>query len=484
MDRPDQPSDLRERLLAEFIAVHEAGLEPDRDALLARHPDLADSLAAEIDEYLALHAATAVSPARPSTPERVGRYRIHDVLGVGGMGVVYLAEQESPRRRVALKVIRPEYASPTYLRRFAVEAEILGRLEHPGIARIYEAGTDSSCDTPTPFFAMEFVHGRPLCEDATRRRLDVRERVQLLVDVCDAVHHAHEQGIVHRDLKPQNILVDDAGKPRVLDFGVARVLDAGRTTIGTSSGQLVGTLHYMSPEQVSTDPAAVDARSDVYTLGVVAYELIGAQFPYDLSGRSLSDTCRIIQDETPAPLSSIDRALRGDLDVIVAKALEKERTRRYRSAMALADDLRRYLADARWMFGNVPGNPDVWLTHLQYWMASSEGADDPAYRRPCLDNVVRLAFDRRNVGDVWGLAQIACNLDDLSLAAGIRSFAAREDPNRSFLRLQFEARFAAKEQRWRDAFDAANEAIQRFAELPTWNLQQLRDIRDEAAGHR
>src|SRR5262249_40351259 len=177
------------------------------------------------------------------------------------------------RRAVALKVIRKGVASPEMVKRFTHEAQILGRLRHPGIAQIYEAGL---AEDGQPFFAMEMIRGLPLNEYAQRHRLDSQARLGLLARVCDAVQHAHEKGVVHRDLKPGNILVDDAGQPKVLDFGVARATDADLQTTSrrTQAGQLLGTLSYMSPEQVVADPAALDWRSDIYTLGVILFELL------------------------------------------------------------------------------------------------------------------------------------------------------------------------------------------------------------------
>ena len=222
------------------------------------------------------HGAEPAPPrqGRLRLPDRVGRYRILRLLGEGGMGAVYEAEQDNPRRTVALKVIRPGLVSPALLKRFAHEAQILGRLHHPGIAQVYEAGL---ADDGQPFFAMEFIRGLPLDEYARRHGLDLAARVDLLARVCDAVQHAHDQGVIHRDLKPANILVEETGQPKVLDFGVARATDADLLTGAglTQTGQLLGTLNYMSPEQVAADPAAIDHRADVYALGVILFELAG-----------------------------------------------------------------------------------------------------------------------------------------------------------------------------------------------------------------
>jgi tetratricopeptide (TPR) repeat protein/predicted Ser/Thr protein kinase len=286
-----------------------------------------------------------VTTQTPSIPETVGRYRILRVIGEGGMGVVYEAQQEHPRRWVALKVIRPGLASAQMLRRFDRESQALARLHHVGIAQIFEAGTAETVYGSQPYFAMEFIQGTPLRLYADAHHLGTRERLDIMSKICAAVEHAHQNGIIHRDLKPGNILVDETGQPKILDFGVARLTDCDpQVTKETEIGQPVGTLAYMSPEQVLGDPAQLDSRSDVYALGVVIYELLAQRLPYDVSDH-LYDAVRTIRDEDPKRLSSISRAFRGDVENIVAKALEKDKARRYPSAAAMQGDIRRYLAD-------------------------------------------------------------------------------------------------------------------------------------------
>jgi Flp pilus assembly protein TadD/predicted Ser/Thr protein kinase len=280
--------------------------------------------------------------AGPALPARIGHYRVVRLLGEGGMGAVYEAEQDSPRRTVALKVIRPGLVSPALLKRFAQEAQILGRLHHPGVAAIYEAGV---AEDGQPFFALEFIRGEPLDEYASRHGLDAAARLALLAWVCDAVQHAHDQGVIHRDLKPANILVDETGQPKVLDFGVARATgtDLLTSTHHTRTGQLLGTLSYMSPEQVAANPAGVDRRSDVYALGVILYELLAHRPPYNLDGLPLPEAARVIREQEPARLGALEPRLRGDVETIVARALAKEPPRRYASPAELAADLRRHL---------------------------------------------------------------------------------------------------------------------------------------------
>jgi non-specific serine/threonine protein kinase/serine/threonine-protein kinase len=289
----------------------------------------------------------AAAPQEPLAriPATIARYRIVRLIGEGGMGAVYEAEQDHPRRTVALKVIKAGMASPALLRRFEQEAEALGRLQHPGIAQIYEAGTADAGFGPQPYFAMEFIRGSTLRDYVERHHLNTRQRLEIMEKVCDAVHHAHQRGLIHRDLKPGNILVDESGQPKILDFGVARVTDRdSQATSQTDVGQLIGTLAYMSPEQVLADPLELDTRSDVYALGVILYELLAKRLPYEI-GNKLHEALQAIREEDPARLSSVNRIYKGDIETIVAKALEKDKTRRYDSAAELAADISRYLSN-------------------------------------------------------------------------------------------------------------------------------------------
>jgi len=348
----------RDRLLKQLFAEASEKLGEERERFLVERCGQDQTLRATLDRLLNADDAVSTSflAGQPSTtpetaiPARIGRFRVLRKIGEGGMGAVFEAEQDHPRRKVALKVIRMSMASDSLRRRFGHEVEILGQLKHPGIAQVYEAGTHDDGAGPMPYFAMEYVQGRALLDFAKHRGLTIRARLDLMAQICNAVHHAHQKGVIHRDLKPANVIVeesDGAVQPKILDFGVARAIrsDVQLVTMHTEVGQLIGTLSYMSPEQVTGRPEDLDVRSDVYALGVMLYELLAERLPYDLRDRSIPEAGTVIREEEPSRLSSINTALRGDIETIVGKALSKEKERRYQSAAEFGDDLRRFLND-------------------------------------------------------------------------------------------------------------------------------------------
>src|SRR5688500_16424201 len=307
----------------------------------------------------------------------VGPYKLLERIGEGGMGVVYMADQAHPvRRRVALKIIKPGMDSRQVIARFEAERQALAMMDHPGIARVLDAGTT---DGGRPYFAMELVKGVPITEYCDANNLTPRERLGLFVQVCHAVQHAHTKGVIHRDLKPTNILVtlhDGVPVPKIIDFGIAKATGGAAQqltdkTLFTHFAQMIGTPLYMSPEQAELSGLDVDTRSDVYSLGVLLYELLTSTTPFDkkrLGEAALDEVRRIIREEEPPRPSTrvstllgetltavsakrrmdpgkLGRSMRGELDWIVMKALEKDRTRRYETASGLAADVLRYLDD-------------------------------------------------------------------------------------------------------------------------------------------
>jgi eukaryotic-like serine/threonine-protein kinase len=332
----------RVKFLAEACGKDAATLAKVR-ALLASHQEAGSFL--EKPAFLLEEERTPEEEGSSLVGRRVGPYRVQGRIATGGMGVVYRAEDPESRRCVALKVVRSELASPRMLRRFEREGRLLRRLQHPGIARIFESGVTDLGEGVQPFLAMELVTGQPVTRYADSAGLSQRGRLELLARVSDAVHYAHVRGIVHCDLKPGNILVGESGQPKILDFGIARgeESDLRTTSVTAGASDLMGTIQYMSPEQVAGSRQNLDARSDVYALGVIGFQLLSGRLPYELGGKSLEEAVRIITGVDPPPLGAIDPRLAGDIEIIIGKALMKDRRDRFASAAGLSSDIGRHL---------------------------------------------------------------------------------------------------------------------------------------------
>jgi len=327
-----------------------------RAAFLARACEGDDGLRREVLELFLMHGeqdslldqplARSEAFAELAMPREgfVGPYRLVREIGRGGMGVVYLAERDG--RQVALKLLSANALTPEVRERFRLEGEIMQRLDHPGIARVLDVGESvTTTGLAQPWIAMEYVEGQQLIVYAVESGLDLQGRLRLMLAVCQAVQHAHAHGVVHRDLKPNNILVRADGRPVLLDFGVARLLagDDRPAELLTRTGLLLGTPQYMSPEQVQADPAGVGPESDVYSLGIILYELISGQLPYEASSLSLTRAVVSVLTSEPVPLGRVASAARGPLERIVMMALEKLPRDRYATAGQLGDDLQRRL---------------------------------------------------------------------------------------------------------------------------------------------
>jgi eukaryotic-like serine/threonine-protein kinase len=358
--RPSSDLDIEAaRILDVYLAEVEAGQPVDPRHLMERHPEIASRLQACLDvlgldrrgpeDSLAFDPSlTLPLPVHPgedpsSTPRNashgsiVGEYELLEEIARGGMGIVFRALQRKLKRQVALKMILAgAWAAPEYLRRFYAEAESVARLDHPNIVPIYDVGTFEG----NSYFSMRLLEGGSLSDHLSRYGSDTQGAARLMIQVSQAVHHAHQRGVLHRDLKPSNILLDLDGRPYVVDFGLAKRYDVESEP--TISGLILGTLTYMSPEQTEGQRGAVTVFSDIYGLGAILYALLTGKPP--LESHSLSDLLVKVREHEPIPPRALNRRVERDLETICLKCLEKEPQRRYASAESVADDLARYLA--------------------------------------------------------------------------------------------------------------------------------------------
>lgn len=364
-------------------------------------------------EYKAsIHAVVDASrPPEPQLPSRIGPYVIRRRIGEGGMGIVYEAEQQNPKRLVALKVVRGgQFVDEYRLRMFEREAQTLGRLRHPAIAGIFEGGR---AEDGQPFFAMELVRGVPLNEYVRQQEMPRTARLKLFVAICNAVNYAHQRGVIHRDLKPSNILIDGDGQPKVLDFGLARITepDGALKTETVNVVRIMGTLPYMSPEEVRGIPEEIDTRSDVYSLGVVLYELLTGELPYTVRRAALPEAARIICEEPPRSPRTVDRSLPADIETIVLKAMEKAPLRRYQSVAALVDDIERFLADQPILARRASA-----FYHLRKYFVRHRLVAFFLFAMFCAITAVSVAFSQN---EKYRIANVESALDSKDLAAAV-----------------------------------------------------------------
>jgi len=466
-----------------FLKAIEIGTSDNRQAYLREACDGDDRLMGQVEALLdasqragsflespplELNATVDASPVVEQPGTVIGPYKLREQIGEGGMGVVYVAEQERPlRRKVALKIIKPGMDTKEVIARFEAERQALALMEHPHIARVLDAGTTES---GRPYFVMELVRGISITEYSDRYRLSTRRRLELFVAVCQAVQHAHQKGIIHRDIKPSNVLVtehDSNPVPKVIDFGVAKAINQRLTerTIYTRFQQMVGTPMYMSPEQAELSGLDVDTRSDIYSLGVLLYELLTGGTPFDqqrFSEAAFDEIRRIIREEEPPKPSTkistlgetatevsahrntdpvrLRQQVRGDLDWIVMKALEKDRTRRYATANGLAAEVQRFLTEEP-----VQARPPSTVYRLRKFARRNKGA---AFAATALVAVLLFGITAATTALVWVESERRLAETEKKKALAQREIAEQESERRR--RLQYDSDLVVAHHAWEE----------------------------------
>jgi WD40 repeat protein/serine/threonine protein kinase len=462
------------------------------DRLLRTQPHVGAFLESPAPEL-----APTVKPSVAGPGAVIGPYKLLQQIGEGGMGAVYMAEQTHPvQRKVALKLIRQGYDTRSVIARFEAERQALALMDHPNIARVLDAGAS---ELGQPYFVMELVHGVPITKYCDERRLTLQQRLELFVPVCHAVQHAHQKGIIHRDLKPSNVLIaqyDGRPVPKVIDFGVAKATGPKLTdkTMFTEFGSIIGTLEYMSPEQAEFNQLDIDTRSDVYSLGVLLYELLTGTTPLDkrrLKSAAIMELLRVIKEEEPPKPSTrlstaeelpsiaanrnldplkLSRLVQGDLDWIVMKALEKDRNRRYETANGFAADVLHYLADEP-----VQASPPSTMYRLRKFVRRNRGP----VAAVCAVFVVLIAGI---IGTSWGLRwafaekqRADSNANQANINARQASATAereREEKLRADREAKAAVAAAVRERQERDRADAKEKLVRRHLYAARLNLIQ------------
>ena len=398
---------------------------------------------------------------------RIGEFEIIRIIGMGGMGNVYEAKQIHPHRSVALKIVKSAAATPATLHRFEMESELLARLQHPGIAQVYDSGHQIQDDVLLPYFAMEYIPGsRSITDYSEEEHLSREGRLALFLRVCEAVQYGHGRGVIHRDLKPSNILITSAGRPKVIDFGVALMAgsDEVEKTV-TAAGKFVGTLQWSSPEQCGDDPQDVDVRTDVYSLGVLMYQLMTGELPYVLKGIPLYRAPLVIRETKPTLPQSIDPSIPVEIDQILMKALAKERESRYESVADMAMDIRRFLTNQP-----IHAKPPTTMHRLRLYARRNQ----LKFRAGI---VVFLALLLGLTGLIWGFVESEARQRDMKIALEVEATARNVAEQKAYIAMIGTAQAAIANESWEMA---RRHLAETKRELRGWEWNYLRGIVDQS----